>query len=316
MADKKISQLTAATTPLAGTEVLPIVQSSATVKVSAADITAGRAVSMASGTVSSGNLTFSSTGQRLTGDMSNATVANRFAVQNSVTNGNSTLTVLPNGTSQVASCLAYNNSDPTNSSFMGVVVTSTEARLQAGQAGTGTYLPISVYVNGASKWQFDTSSNLVQKVASAGLNFTANTPAAGMTSQLLNWYEEGTWTPTYYGAAGSAGSLAYAEQTGKYTRIGRQVTVTGTIILSNKGSWTGRIQIGGFPFTPTADQYTGQVELRNVTFTGDYVIMEIGRASTSFARFVIVSGSGANTQVEDTNVANNSGFLFTLTYMV
>jgi hypothetical protein len=21
-------------------------------------------------------------------------------------------------------------------------------------------------------------------------------PAAGMTSQLLNWYEEGTWTPT------------------------------------------------------------------------------------------------------------------------
>jgi hypothetical protein len=33
MADKKISALTSATTPLAGTEVLPIVQSSATVKV-------------------------------------------------------------------------------------------------------------------------------------------------------------------------------------------------------------------------------------------------------------------------------------------
>jgi len=34
MADKKISQLSSASTPLAGTEVLPIVQSSATVKVS------------------------------------------------------------------------------------------------------------------------------------------------------------------------------------------------------------------------------------------------------------------------------------------
>lgn len=45
MADTKISALTAATTPLAGTEVLPIVQSGATVKVSVADLTAGRAIS-------------------------------------------------------------------------------------------------------------------------------------------------------------------------------------------------------------------------------------------------------------------------------
>ena len=37
MADKKISALTAATTPLAGTEVLPIVQSGATVKVAVSD---------------------------------------------------------------------------------------------------------------------------------------------------------------------------------------------------------------------------------------------------------------------------------------
>jgi hypothetical protein len=39
MADKKISQLTAATTPLAGTESVPIVQSSSTVKVAVDDLT-------------------------------------------------------------------------------------------------------------------------------------------------------------------------------------------------------------------------------------------------------------------------------------
>jgi hypothetical protein len=39
MADKKISQLTAASTPLAGTEVLPIVQSGSTVKVASDDLT-------------------------------------------------------------------------------------------------------------------------------------------------------------------------------------------------------------------------------------------------------------------------------------
>ena len=44
MADKKISQLTGATTPLAGTEVLPIVQGGSTVKVSVANLTTGKAV--------------------------------------------------------------------------------------------------------------------------------------------------------------------------------------------------------------------------------------------------------------------------------
>lgn len=52
MADKKISALTGASTPLAGTEVLPIVQGGATVKVAVSDLTAGRAISALGLTVS------------------------------------------------------------------------------------------------------------------------------------------------------------------------------------------------------------------------------------------------------------------------
>jgi hypothetical protein len=48
MADSKISALTGATTPLAGTEVLPIVQGGATVKVAISNLTAGRAVAASS----------------------------------------------------------------------------------------------------------------------------------------------------------------------------------------------------------------------------------------------------------------------------
>lgn len=47
MADKKISALTSATTPLAGTEVLPIVQSGSTVKVTVANLTDGRTTTAA-----------------------------------------------------------------------------------------------------------------------------------------------------------------------------------------------------------------------------------------------------------------------------
>jgi hypothetical protein len=56
MADLKISQLTGATTPLAGSEVLPIVQSSSTKKVTVADLTTGRAISATQLTLTTGNL--------------------------------------------------------------------------------------------------------------------------------------------------------------------------------------------------------------------------------------------------------------------
>lgn len=62
MADKKISALTAASTPLAGTEVLPIVQSGATVKVSVANLTDGRAMSASSLTTPNGKMVSASTG--------------------------------------------------------------------------------------------------------------------------------------------------------------------------------------------------------------------------------------------------------------
>ena len=56
MADTKISGLPASTTPLAGTEVLPIVQSGVTRQVSVANLTAGRAISATQLTLTTGNL--------------------------------------------------------------------------------------------------------------------------------------------------------------------------------------------------------------------------------------------------------------------
>jgi len=78
MADKKISALTGATTPLAGTEVLPIVQSSATVKVAVSDLTAGRAISATQITLSAGNVI----------------VANGYGVDFSATSGTGTSELL------------------------------------------------------------------------------------------------------------------------------------------------------------------------------------------------------------------------------
>jgi hypothetical protein len=105
MADQKISQLTAATTPLAGTEVLPIVQSSTTKKVAVSDLTAGRAVSAAqldvdnvridgntvSTTDTNGNLTFTPNGTGIVVSSSEMTINGVTAGKGRLSETNSTV---------------------------------------------------------------------------------------------------------------------------------------------------------------------------------------------------------------------------------
>jgi hypothetical protein len=117
-------------------------------------------VGAANVTVSTGNAIFGGTGQRITGDMSNATLTNRLALQTSTTNGNTAVTVLPNGTSTTAQVLAYNNSDPTNASNGAIIATATAIRVSSGQSGSGTYLPLAFYTSGGEKAVVDTSGNL------------------------------------------------------------------------------------------------------------------------------------------------------------
>jgi hypothetical protein len=78
MADKKISALTSSSTPLAGTEVLPIVQSGTTVKVAVTDLTAGRAVS---------GLNFAPTGSTIPANGTYLPATNFFGVATNSTYG-------------------------------------------------------------------------------------------------------------------------------------------------------------------------------------------------------------------------------------
>ena len=92
------------------------------------------------------------------------------------------------------------------------------------------------------------SNNLVQGTAAKGVNFTANTPAAGMTSQLLNWYEEGTFVPVL--RDGSSGNAATAVTTARYTRIGRvvQIQIELSSVNTTGLSPANTIYITGLPF--------------------------------------------------------------------
>jgi hypothetical protein len=99
----------------------------------------------------------------------------------------------------------------------------------------------------------------------AGIDFSASSNAAGMTSELLSDYEEGTWTPTVIFGGNSTG-ITYNAQTGGYIKIGSQVTVWFYLSLSNKGSSTGDSKIASLPFTNSS--VPGRSE--GATFTPNY----------------------------------------------
>jgi hypothetical protein len=242
MADTKISALTAATTPVAGTEVLPIVQSSTTKQVSIANLTAGRAVGGLSWqSTSAGGSVATLLGSSLT--ITHAGGSTSFATFNQFPGWAGVLTITSSATEfGINSSLPFVLRNGSGSSRLSVDSTTANVTL--------------------------TQGNLIQGTAAKGINFTANSAAAGMTSQLLNWYEQGTWTPT---ATAQTGTITAYTSSGKYVRIGRLVNVFGEIVITTAGTAAGRLNFGSLPYATDGNQYAGVARERagtgNIYFT-------------------------------------------------
>ena len=93
-----------------------------------------------------------------------------------------------------------------------------------------------------------TASNFKIKTAGGGIDFSVTSNGSGTTSsELLNDYEEGSFTPVIAGGT-SAGTATYTDQNGKYTKIGNCVNFRMDVIWSGH-TGTGTLKITGLPFT-------------------------------------------------------------------
>ena len=83
-----------------------------------------------------------------------------------------------------------------------------------------------------------------------GIDFSATSGTGA--SELLDDYEEGTWTPTFVtnGASTTFPTQSYAEQSGFYTKVGDLVFLTFNCKLADSGitGGTNYAALGGFPF--------------------------------------------------------------------
>lgn len=214
-------------------------------------------------------VSFSGTGLRITGDMSNATFSNRLAFQSSTTNGVSGLLILPNGTATTSSIQSFNNSDPTNAS-VGVfgAVGSTDVRIQSSIQGTGTYLPMTLWTGGSERMRIDTSGNVAvgtTDAGTAGLSLSQNYNLSweqSSTESVANLFRQASSaalvmsvgykrTATANGFASSfgsslaktaislgttAGAITFYTDTAATTAVGTDVTPTERMRINSLGN--------------------------------------------------------------------------------
>jgi len=300
MANSKISALTSATT-VAGTEVLPIVQSSTTVKVSVANLTPGLdTITAAKGgtgqtSYAVGDLLYANTTTTLAklADVAtgNALISGGVSTAPSwgkiglTTHVSGTLPVANGGTNaSSASITAFNNI--TGYSASGATgTTSTNLVFSTSPSITTPTLVGDVNLS---------TGNITQGTAAKGINFTANTPASGKTSQLLNWYEEGAWTPTDNSGAGLSFDIRYA----KYTRVGRAVHIVVYMVWPVTAS-AANAALAGLPFTNVTN---GIASLSVSSGSGTALGGQVNSAATTITLF-----TAANYNVGVTNASLSAG---------
>jgi hypothetical protein len=105
------------------------------------------------------------------------------------------------------------------------------------------------------------AGNLVIGTSGKGIDFSATGQAAGMTSELLADYEEGTWTPAFTPATGAFTTMTYSAASGRYVKVGRYVFLNASLTTSNVDvtGASGNLIITGIPFVPVTASFSGMV---------------------------------------------------------
>lgn len=145
------------------------------------------------------------------------------------------------------------------------------------------------HVSGSGDVTID-SGNLVIGTAGKGIDFgaTANAPSGSLGQEVLDDYEEGSWTP---GITVGGGGTITSTRSGHYTKIGRVVHVKFFIEASAVSGARTTLAITGLPFQIDVTYTNGWVEC--------YQLNNAGNLTDDFSHGMVWSNATSNTLTFD-----------------
>ena len=149
-------------------------------------------------------------------------------------------------------------------------------------------------------------------LAAGGLTFNGDLG----TSNALDDYEEGSWTPALRGGT-TTGSPTYWSRNGTYTKVGRQVHIQGGVHVNSLVNLDGIVYITGLPFTAQAQSHTINFSYgggMNIT-AGTYIA---GYTSSNGTEFVIRNwdSSLGTTNLDDAELSDGAQVIFSGSYFI
>ena len=188
------------------------------------------------------------------------------------------------------------------------VADSTRARIVGGyDSGGGGYIAFRTDTAGGTdleRARFNNAGNLAF-TSGNGIDFSATGDGSGsMSSELLDDYEEGTWTPTDESGAG----LSFTVSHNRYTKIGR--VVHAHVLLTYPTTSNTSLAKIGIPFTANANSDAsatgGAVTEQNIDNTKSYT------ASVNYLSSLVIRERGSRALYN--NELSGKNLRFTVTY--
>jgi hypothetical protein len=196
-----------------------------------------------------------------------------------------------------------------------VLQTADSGRAEIGIVGDDT-LRLKVSADG-SNWvdALLASAAGIVSLPAGKLAFPA-TQSPSSDPNTLDDYEEGDWTPVVT-LGGATTGITYdgAATLGRYTKVGRKVSVSGAVKLTSKGSASGAAMITGLPFTARNDGLAASAAFGYATAMSSISGAIIGMVAANQSRVSLFqSANGAAASLTSANFTNTTHLMFSVTY--
>ncbi len=162
---------------------------------------------------------------------------------------------------------------------------------------------------------FTKGSYVIKGSGGTGVDF-AHSASEGTAANILDEYEEGTWTPGFYPMS-SAMTISYDLQAGAYRRIGNVVYWAFRVRLQSLSGQMGQnMGFGGFPYNIDSSQPQFSANIYGSSYNGEIPNGIFYQGGVNRGDLFYPSGNGAytNLQAGDLNPSNSytvgTGFYF------